>query len=378
MAYRMKILMTSYELDSFSGAPLFARDLSKALRERGHDVALYSPFWGRLSANMLKDGFNIARSLKDLNFAPDIIHGNHMVSLLQALKRFPGVPGVHVQHGIGSPLTSVPINRIYRYVAVDDLCRRDLAGCPSVTPDRISVLLNFVDLDQFPGRSQLPSKPRRALIFSNYADASTHLPVIASACQTRGIPYDTVGAGVSRTVEAPAKILLNYDLVFAKARCAIEAMATGAAVILCDRQGLGGLVTTSNFDAFRQLNFGHATLAQPLDADKIVGEIARYDAEDIARVSTRIRREAGLAEAAERWLALYHDVLAEKKRAPNNEEQQVLATEIIKLKVVMGVGQLAGNLRTLPFIGAFPYNQLRSFWRPIRRRIMNTARHPLR
>jgi hypothetical protein len=36
------------------------------------------------------------------------------------------------------------------------------------------------------------------------------------------------------------EVLGRYDLVFAKAKCAIEAMVVGAAVIVCDANGLGG------------------------------------------------------------------------------------------------------------------------------------------
>jgi hypothetical protein len=35
----------------------------------------------------------------------------------------------------------------------------------------------------------------------------------------------------------PEEILGGYDLVFAKARSAIEAMAVGTAVVICDRVG---------------------------------------------------------------------------------------------------------------------------------------------
>ena len=47
-------------------------------------------------------------------------------------------------------------------------------------------------------------------------------------------------------VDRPEAILGDYDLVFAKARAAMEAMATGCAVILCDRVGAGPLVCRAN------------------------------------------------------------------------------------------------------------------------------------
>ena len=61
----------------------------------------------------------------------------------------------------------------------------------------------------------------------------------------------------------------------------------------------------------RPLNFGLRTLAAPLDPEVLAAEIARYDPEDAARVSARVRREASLDGAVERLLAVYREALAE-------------------------------------------------------------------
>src|SRR5207253_11139176 len=100
------------------------------------------------------------------------------------------------------------------------------------------------DLARFARRRPLPPRPRRALIFSNRAHEYTFIPAVRSACRRRGLELDVGGAGVGRTVDNPETLLPNYDLVFAKARCALEAMAVGSAVILCDADGLGPLVTS--------------------------------------------------------------------------------------------------------------------------------------
>lgn len=54
-------------------------------------------------------------------------------------------------------------------------------------------------------------------------------------------------------------MLGGYDLVFAKARCALEAMAVGCAVVLCDVGGLGPLVTRAQVQHLRRWNFGRRT-----------------------------------------------------------------------------------------------------------------------
>ena len=54
---------------------------------------------------------------------------------------------------------------------------------------------------------------------------------------------EEVGANLGRIVPEPETILGQYDVVFAKGRCAWEAMACGVAVVVCDTWGIGPLVT---------------------------------------------------------------------------------------------------------------------------------------
>jgi hypothetical protein len=81
----------------------------------------------------------------------------------------------------------------------------------------------------------------------------------------------------------------EYDIVFAKARCALEALAVGSAVVLCDTVGVGPMVTTHEVDQLRLVNFGVRALRGDVDPDVLEREIARYDPQDAAEVSRRIR-----------------------------------------------------------------------------------------
>ncbi|HZS60658.1 MAG TPA: hypothetical protein VFA43_15390, partial [Gemmatimonadaceae bacterium] len=101
-------------------------------------------------------------------------------------------------------------------------------------------------------------------------------------------------------------------IVFAKAKAAIEAMAVGAAVVLCDYAGAGPLVTSDNFDLLRDMNFGFEALNRPLDPAVLLDDIARYDPRDAERVRDRIRVEASLEHAAGVFEQLYRDVIDEK------------------------------------------------------------------
>jgi hypothetical protein len=125
-----------------------------------------------------------------------------------------------------------------------------------------------------------------------------------------GIALDVIGKGFNTTTSKPEEALQVYDIVFAKARCALEAMAVGSAVLLCDFAGLGTMVNCANFSELRKLNFGAGTLLRPLDPRLIAAEINQYDAQEAKRVSERARGEANLAGAVVEWLELYNEVIA--------------------------------------------------------------------
>lgn len=73
------------------------------------------------------------------------------------------------------------------------------------------------------------------------------------------------GSGMETSTDNPEHLLSNYDLVFAKARCALEAMAAGAAVVLCDKTGLGSMVSMSEVAPASRLEFRHALPAKEID-----------------------------------------------------------------------------------------------------------------
>src|SRR5205807_9753301 len=100
-----------------------------------------------------------------------------------------------------------------------------------------------------------------------------------------GIELEILGRQSGNPLPNPEDFLPSYDLVFAKARCALEAMAVGCAVVLCDVAGAGPLVTTANFDGLRPMNFGAGVLVNPVEVRQLRAEVERYNAADAAAVS---------------------------------------------------------------------------------------------
>ena len=307
-----RILVTNCQLDHLTGTEIVVRDLALGLRAVGHEPMVFSPKLGTIARELTAAGIETVSDLKALSATPHLIHGHHHWETVRAFARFPWVPGLFVCHD-GSALTDIPppLPNILRYVAVDLNCRQRLSSVYGIPEDHVEVILNAVDLDRFQCRPPLPQRPQRALIFSNYARPGSHLEPIQEACRQAGLMLDVIGEGVGAAISNPEAQLSQYDLVFAKGRCALEAMAVGTAVILCGTEGLGPMVTSENVARLRQWNFGMRLLTNPLDLQLITKEIQMYNARDAAVVSAFIRREAGLSQSLEHYQGLYETILDE-------------------------------------------------------------------
>jgi Glycosyltransferase Family 4 len=307
------ILITSLKLTSRSGTETYVRDLALELLRRRHRPIVYAPIaTGAIAHELQRATVPVVERLDQVGVTPDIIHGHHAHQVMAALLRFERTPAIFVCHDYTAWHDEPPIfPRILRYVPVDHTCR-DRLECQSGVPhSRVQVILNFVDLERFGPRGPLPLLPQRALVFSNLADEHGFSGEIACACERVGMAVDVVGANAGRLSEKPEEILGNYDLVFAKGKAALEALAVGTAVILCDKMGLGPLVTVERLDELRLSNFGRRQLQLPVTWQGVLTEIARYNAKDATEVSRRVRSCSGLVQRVDELLDLYQDVIAE-------------------------------------------------------------------
>ena len=355
----MRVLLTNFNLSMRAGTQLYVRDLALGLLARGHQPLVYAPLLGTVASELETAGIAVVDDLDKIRTPPDIIHGNQFIEMLSALLFFPRTPGVYFCHSWQSALEVPPLfPRIMRYVAVDEPCYQHLLT-NGISKEKASVILNFVDLARFKPRCPLPPLPRRALVFSNYAHTQDHLRPLREACERQAIQLDVIGEGVARVESQPESRLAEYDLVFAKGRAALEAMAVGAAVILCDVWGLGPMVTTSEFDSLRRLNFGCRTLQGKIAVEAIRKELAHYDQHDAAEVSRRVRATAGSDAAIALILDLYEEAIAEYEgtdKANTDDELRAAARYLRQIHTDFArhsalTLRLRNRLLRIPFVG---------------------------
>lgn len=308
----MKVLITNHALDRRAGTELYVRDLALGLLKTGHAPICFSPVLGEVAREISAAGIDVRDDLSDLD-APDIIHAHHHPSAALALSAFPRTPALYACHGVKpwqeAPLAQFP--NIRRFVAVDEPCRQFLVNEHGIPASQVELILNGVDLVRFahdqPARDE-PARRTRALLISNIARPEDAEP-FRKACRQNGFELDIAGAN-TRVMDRPETGFPKYGLVFAKARAALEAMASGCAVILADYGYTGARVTGAGFDDLRTANFGFSVIDQRPDAARLAEAIAGIDWDDAAGVTRKVRATAGFAGLVETYVALYRDLMS--------------------------------------------------------------------
>ncbi len=319
----LRVLITNIELSPPSGTVLYVRDLALELQRCGHEVTVFSLAIGEVARELRSAGIPVIDNLRRMRVPPDIIHGHHHAPTMMALRRWPTRPAIFICHDHSASKDHTPIHpSIRRYLGVSRVCVERLLK-EGALAEQTGLLLNFVDMRRFTPRPPLPERPRRALVFSNYAHAGTHLPAVTAACREAGLELNVVGTGVGNAIGRPEEVLGRYDIVFAKAKAAMEAMAVGAAVVLCDYSGVGPMVTSAEFEALRPLNFGFQALRDRISPEAVWREIMRYDAQDATHVRDQLRSVASLEDVARQLIDLYRDAIAEHESTPARRPYRV-------------------------------------------------------
>jgi hypothetical protein len=322
----LKVLITNHSLRERTGTEVYALELARGLLASGHSPVLYSPRPGPLAELIRRETVPVLDDLDGLNATPDIIHGQHADETVTALLRFPHTPAVYVCHDWYLSMDAPPrFPRVLRCVGVDSACRDKLVFEHGVPEERVSVLLQSVDLEKFRPRAPLPARPRRALILCNQTKENEFLEAARGACARAGVSLDVYGLGVGRPHARPEELLAAYDVVFAKGRTALEALAVGASVVVYWYRRLGPVVTADEVERLRLDNFGMRAMgprSTPEEFGRDVGRaLARYDAREAALVSERVREGAGRGRLVAEFVALYESVIEEHASGPARDEE---------------------------------------------------------
>ncbi|NMJ40770.1 glycosyltransferase family 4 protein [Roseomonas sp. JC162] len=317
----LRILLTNLVLAGRSGTEIFVEQLAEWFRQRGHTPIVYAPLIGPLGEAMRSRGHHVFDRIAAIEVPPDVIHGHHAGPTMTALAAFPSAPAIFVSHSVEAEFDRPPDHPgIRRYFAVSSLVAPRWSS-PTIPGSRIERLYNAVDLDRFARRPPLPAAPRRAVLVAKHG---SHAAMVREACAGAGLELEEVGPATGRVSDDLPSLYRDADIVFASGRSALEAAATGCAVVLTEGRGLHGTIRPEDVDRVIDYNWGIHLLARRASVRSLAAAIAAYDPAGAAEVARRVRRRCGLDSQGERLLGIYADIRA--AAAPNAGHGQAIAS----------------------------------------------------
>ncbi len=315
----MKLLITQRDLIALGGSELFTIEMAQALRARGYEVRVYAPGGGDGMLRLHSYGIHVHQRMDDLPWTPDLIHGQHHLQTMTAISRFPDVGAVYHMHG-GIPWVEQPARHgnIRRHIVTCEAVAQGMDTYYGIPLSRVAVVPNYVDLGRFQRVRKPRPRPERALLFGNHRYPGDQLRILQDSCSKSGIILDSAGAHLGESTRCPESLLAEYDLVFAIGRCAIEALASGCAVIPVSPGQAGRLVTTENLTKMMQTNFSPRLYSPDgaLTGDWLRAQIDAYHPDETAAVTALVRRDCSMDQAMDALESIHREVAAEHASTP--------------------------------------------------------------
>jgi hypothetical protein len=303
-------------------------DMARALGGRGHTVGLSaSAMSGRWRRQLIKHGIEAVDEAGQLTFRPQIIHGQHGVAIAACLQAFPECSVVQWIHDLTDPLDH-PLRHpnIAAHVAVDE-ARARRARDAGVEAANVHVIPNAVDLQRF---ALLPLEGnRRALCIIKRAGLDETVPVIRRACERAGWQVTFRGTGVGDEIDDIAQAYVGHDLVITSGRTALEAVAMGRNVVVCDYGGYGGVVDGASWGRLRATNFGLNAMTGALQEDGLAGDLRQIDPEAGHRFGAAIRSSLDLEATAGTVEALYMRIIRTHVPLASLADREAMTADLV-------------------------------------------------
>ncbi|HSP81721.1 MAG TPA: glycosyltransferase, partial [Myxococcaceae bacterium] len=311
----MRILLTNHHLQERAGSELYCLELSTALRQAGHQVAVFTFYPGHISEELVRRGVTVFMSedaARIEDFDPDILHVHHAPCLyfLGALRLRAAV--VFSSLGVIPALESAPVvwEGVAQGLAVSEEVREMLGQSPFAEAVPLQVFRNWFDDTGLERPAPVrPVEARRVAVVTNHLDPALKQDLDALCAAHPGLEWTHLGLPENPVEMGPA-VLQGFDRVITIGRTALLAAALQKPCVLYDMYGCDGLLTAERLDVLLTRNLsGRLTRSRPSREElaRLLLDEARQV--DVAGLADRVWREFSLSRRVQELLALYGRVL---------------------------------------------------------------------
>jgi hypothetical protein len=268
----MHFVLANRLLDRAGGTEVHLLTLAEHLQRLGHEVCLYSPELGPFTDHVRQRGVDVAGELRDLPGDCDVVLSQDALVVYDLAERYPRafhafrVCGDVFDFQLPPQLEGI----VDLIVVLSDRYER-LARASGVKAPLLRLRVP-IDSDRLSPVAPIRSRPRRAVLLGNYRDRDE---LVSEAWSRHGVEVSRVG-GSSQRYDLSAA-LADADIVVAKSRAALDAMACGRAVYVFDVFGGDGWVTPASYPALEADNFAGQATPRVIGVAELERDLADYD-----------------------------------------------------------------------------------------------------
>jgi hypothetical protein len=268
----MRFVLGNRHVIAAGGTEVHLLVLGEHLQRLGHDVAVFAPELGPFADHLRRRGLEVHDTVRTLPEACDVVLAQDAIVAYDLVQRYPGA--LHAFRICGDvhdfQLPPQLVGAIDLMVVLSDrYARLAAAAAPEVPLLRLPVP---IDIDRLVPLGPLRQTPRRAVLLGNYLERDA---VVEAAWGEAGVEVVRVG-GTVQSYDVAA-VVADADIVVAKARAALDAMACGRAVYVFDVFGGDGWVTADSYPALEADNFAGQGTGRVLDVAELRADLAAYE-----------------------------------------------------------------------------------------------------
>ncbi|MEA2190449.1 MAG: hypothetical protein QOI73_570 [Solirubrobacteraceae bacterium] len=269
----MRFVLANRHLVATGGTEVHLATFGEHLVRLGHEVTLYAPQLGAFAEHARTRGLATAGELDALPADCDVIFCQDAIVVHELAERYPQALCVFRICGDVHDFQLPPqVGGIVDLVVVlSDRYERIARAAAVQVP--ILRLRAPIDIDRLVPIGQIRERPRRAVLLGNY-DARAE--IVEATWSSLGVEVQRVGGALERYDVAAA--VADADIVVAKSRAALDAMACGRAVYVYDVFGGDGWVTPEGYAALEADMFAGQATDRVIDADVLASDLAGYAA----------------------------------------------------------------------------------------------------
>ncbi len=269
----MRFVLGNRLMAEVGGTEVHLVTLAEHLQRLGHEAVIYSPELGPYAEYARSRGLEVESEPSKLPGECDVLLSQDMLVAYDLAARYPRA--LHAFRICGDvfdfqlpPLREGVVDLV---IGLSDRYARLAEGCAINAP--VVRLRISVDVDLRTPVGGIRNPPRRAVMLGNYG---YRFDWVRSVWGEHGIEVERVGANGSRPSYDVATALAGADIVVAKSRATLEAMACGRAVYVYDVFGGDGWVTPSIYPELEADNFAGLATDRVIGPAELANDLAEY------------------------------------------------------------------------------------------------------